>query len=256
MVFGLYLLLTEETRVGFFSLLGILVVACVFLALLGHLFRGHQSARWRKRMAALLSVQYQLAPGGLAVLLEDDECFSLYLQRFLADHHVPYTLPLYDDSGKYLFAAPEKVEVLARGLLRAVGRGRDNELFVLLADLLELSDELEPLLRAVKVALARHHQVMVICPWPAGVAWQGSRHADSQRPEQGRGRLSLDLRATGAKHGSFLQKLTTERFHQAFRRLQRAFARLGVPVICARDSEPARLVIERMNRLRPLGWKR
>ena len=75
-------------------------------------------------MAALLSVQYHLGPGGLAVLLEDDERFSLYLQRFLADHHVPYTLPLYDDSGKYLFAAPEKIEVLARGLLRAVGRGR------------------------------------------------------------------------------------------------------------------------------------
>ena len=93
-------------------------------------------AALRKRMAALLSVQYHLGPGGLAVLLEDDERFSLYLQRFLADHHVPYTLPLYDDSGKYLFASPEKVEVLARGLLRAVGRGRDNELFVLLADLL------------------------------------------------------------------------------------------------------------------------
>jgi uncharacterized protein (DUF58 family) len=255
-LFGLYVLMTEETRVGFFFLLGILVIAAVFLAILGQLFRGHQRVRWRKRMAALLSVQYDLAPGGLAVLLEDDERFSLYLQRFLADHHVPYTLPLYDDSGKYLFAAPRKVEVLARGLLRAVGRGRDNELFVLLADLLELSNELEPLLRAVKVALARHHQMMVICPWPAGVAWQGARDAESRSVEQGRGRLSLDLRATGPKHGGFLQKLTTERFHGAFRRLQRAFARLGVPVICARDSEPARLVIERMNRLRPLGWKR
>jgi uncharacterized protein (DUF58 family) len=254
--FGLYLLLTQETQVGFFSLLGILVIPCVFLALLGHLFGGHQRVRWRKRMAAVLSVQYHLAPGGLAVLLEDDERFSLYLQRFLADHHIPYSLPLYDDTGRYLFSSPEKVPVLARGLLRAVGRGRDNELFVLLADLLELSHELEPLLRAVKVALARHHQVMVICPWPAGVPWQGPGHGDGQAPEQGRGRLSLDLRFAGPKRTGFLQKLTTERFHRAFRRLQRTFARLGVPVVCARDSEPARLVIERMNRLRPLGWKR
>ena len=119
----------------------------------------------KEKKAAILSIQYGLAPGGLALLLEDDERFSLDLQRFLADHHVPYSLPLYDDSGRYLFVAPEKVEVLARGLLRAIGRGRDNELFVILADLLELSHELEPLLRAVKVALARHHQVMVICPW-------------------------------------------------------------------------------------------
>src|SRR5260370_6219279 len=113
--------------------------------------------RWRKRMAAILSIQYGLTPGGLALLLEDDERFSLDLQRFLADHNVPYSLPLYDDSGRYLFAAPEKVEVLARGLLRAIGRGRGNELVVILADLLELYHELESLLLARRVALSRQH---------------------------------------------------------------------------------------------------
>ena len=46
-----------------------------------------------------------------------------------------------------MFAAPEKVAVLADALLRAVARGRDNELFVLLADLLELDNALDPLLR-------------------------------------------------------------------------------------------------------------
>src|SRR5439155_358262 len=80
-----------------------------------------------------------------------------------------YPLPLYDARGRYLFAAPRKVEVLAGALLRAVGKGRDNELFVLLADLLELDDHLAPLLAAVKVAVARHHQIMVVCPWPPGI---------------------------------------------------------------------------------------
>ena len=56
--------------------------------------------------------------------------------------------------------------MLAATLLRSVGKGHDNELFVLLVDLIELSDRLEPLLRAVRVALARHHQVIVVCPWP------------------------------------------------------------------------------------------
>ena len=64
------------------------------------------------------------------------------------------------------------------------------------------------------------------------------------------------LSASQSRPSAFLQKLTADRFHRAFRRLQRTFARLGVPVICARDSEPARLIIERMNRLRPLGMKR
>ena len=106
--------------------------------------------QWRKRLAALLSVKYGLAPGGLAMLLEDDERLGHYLQQFLSDHHVPYPPPLYDQRGRYLFAAPAKINVLAAALLRAVSKSHDNELFVLLVDLLELTDELPPLLRAVK----------------------------------------------------------------------------------------------------------
>jgi uncharacterized protein (DUF58 family) len=253
--FALYRFLIGEVQAALVLSIGVLVIGLFFLMWLDFIFRGHRRVRWRKRMAAILSVQYGLAPGGLATLLEDDERFAHYLQRYLADHQVPYALPLYDKTGRYLFAAPAKVDVLSRGLLRAVGRGRDNELFVILADLLELADRLEPLLRAVKVALARHHQVMVICPWPAGVEWRGARRAVGEKGEGRRDRLSLELRAAGPKRTGFLQRLTADRFHRAFGRLQRAFARLGVPVILARDSEPARLIIDRMNRLRPLGRK-
>ena len=126
--------------------------------------------RWRKQLAAILSVRYGLAPGGLALLLEDDRLCVRYLQRFLAEHQVPAPVPLFDAQGRYLFASPEKLATLSRALLRAVAKGRDNELFVLLVDLLESADELGKLLSAVKVALARHHQVMVICPWPADVS--------------------------------------------------------------------------------------
>src|SRR5437899_6235035 len=126
-------------------------------------------ARQRKCLAAILAERYDLAPGGLGILLEDDERFTLAMQRFLAEHQVPYPLPLYDRRGRYLFASPGKIDVLAAALVRAVGKGQDNELFVLLVDLLELVDQLEPLIRAVRMTLARHHQVLVICPWPPGV---------------------------------------------------------------------------------------
>ena len=102
------------------------------------------------------------------------------LQRFLAEHQVPYSLPLYDRQGRYLFAAPEKVDVLAQALVRAVGKGHDNELFVLLADLLELEARLDPLLKAVKMTISRHHQVLVVCPWPPGVPPPG---AEDPSPE-------------------------------------------------------------------------
>ncbi len=193
-------------------------------------------------MAALLSVRHGLAPGGLEALLQDDELMALHLQRFLAEHQVPYRLPLYDPRGRYLFAAPEKVDVLARALLQAVGKGHDNELFVLLADLIELSDRLGPLLRAVRVALARHHQVMIVCPWPPGLPPPGAVEE-----------LPAGLPPAEAGLRPLLRRTTAERFHRAFAELRQTFARLGVPVICASDEESVRLVLDRMDRLRLIG---
>jgi uncharacterized protein (DUF58 family) len=204
--------------------------------------RRRRHTRWRKRLAALLSVRYGLAPGGLVALMEQDGPFSLYVQRFLAEHQVPYELPLYDARGRYRFASPAKVGVLGQALLRAVGKGHDNELFVLLADLLELGDRLAPLLSAVKVAVARHHQVMVICPWPPGVPLP--RRADAARVS------STELAALAGPLRAGLNRAAILRTHRAYYRLRRTFARLGVPVLCARDEDSVRLILERLERLR------
>ncbi len=243
--------LADHWLVGFAVALAYLLaggVLCAgFLLLHAVIFRGRRRrARYRKRLAALLSARSGLAPGGLALLLEDDEQFSLLMQRFLAEHQVPYALPLYDRDGRYLFASPEKVEVLAGALLRAVGKAHDNELFVLLADLLELEDQLGPLLGAVKVAIARHHRVLVVCPWPPGVPPPGGS-APTELIPPGTPRSALR---------SFLRQTTWARFHRAFQQVRRTFARLGVPVVCARDEEPSRLILERLEQLRTLGRRR
>jgi uncharacterized protein (DUF58 family) len=207
----------------------------------------------RKRLAALLSVRYGLAPGGLALLMEDDGLMIQYAQRFLADHHVPYPLPLYDRGGRYLFAAPGKIPVLAAALLRAVGKGHDNELFVLLVDLLELEDHLGPLLQAVRVARGRHHRVLVICPWPPGIRppTGTADEADGREriPPPGDQENSPAL-------GEVLYRTTTSRFHRAFQQMRRTFARMGVQVLCARDRDPARLILQRMDQLRLLERKK
>jgi uncharacterized protein (DUF58 family) len=204
--------------------------------------RRRRDARWRKRLAALLSARHGLSPGGLGALMEQDEAFSLAVQRFLAEHQVPYDLPLYDGRGRYLFAAPEKVGVLAGALLRAVGKGHDNELFVLLADLLELDDRLTPLLGAVKVAAARHHQVLVVCPWPPGVPLPRKAGAGRARGEA--------LTARAAPLRAALNRAAVLRFHRAYYRVRRTFARLGVPVLCAREEDSVRLILDRLERLR------
>jgi hypothetical protein len=208
--------------------------------------RESKLVRQRKRLAALVAARYRLAPGGLSVLLDDDEKMAVYVQRFLADHHVPYSLPLYDENGSYRFASPKKIEVLAAALLKAVGRGRDNELFVLCADLLELGDRLTPLLRAVRVALARHHHVLVVCPWPPGVP---PPSAEDPLPAVVRRAGLADVRAT-------LERASIARFHRAYHKLRRMLARMGVPVVSARGEEPVRLILDRMDRLRMLGRRR
>jgi uncharacterized protein (DUF58 family) len=240
---------------GLFAISALMVSAIVgvgvlaVMVLLSHLPcfypRRRKLFAWRKRLAALLAVHYQLPPGALGLLLEDDVQMNSLLQRFLAEHQVPYPLPFYDPQGRYLFAAPSKVEVLARSLLRMVSRGRDNELFVLLADLLELGDHLGPLLKAVKVARARHHQIMVICPWPP-------RLSPPRKNEEQERRREAELLWPDVPLERKVTLTTARRFHRAFHQLRRTFARLGVPVICAKEGDPVQLILDQMERLRVL----
>jgi uncharacterized protein (DUF58 family) len=228
--------------------LSALALVLLFFRLMLLLFpKKRRAYRWRKQLAAVLSVRYGLAPGGLAMLLEDDRQFAGCAQRFLVDHHVPVPVPLYDRHGQYLFASPGKIDVLAQLLLRAVGKGHDNEMFVLLVDLLELGDELAPLLRAVKVTLARHHQVIVVCPWPPGLEPPERQSAQPAPTER-----MADLARAPQPMERVVQDATTQRFHQAFYQVRRTFARLGVPVICAQGADPARLIVDRLDRLRTL----
>jgi hypothetical protein len=201
----------------------------------------------------MLSVRYGLAPGGLALLLEDDERCSTYLQRFLSEHHVPYNLPFYDHQGRYLFSSPGKIEVLAGALLRAVGRGRDNELFVLLADFLEIVEHLAPILAAVKVARARHHQVILVCPWPPGVPppLRAARTAAGGK----RGLVAIPPALPGSGSSAVVQRAAvrwtgTLRFHRAYHQVRRTFARLGVAVLCAHEGDAVSLILNRLERLR------
>ena len=196
-----------------------------------------QQYRWRKQVAAVLSVHYGLGPGGLALLLEDDEHCGRYVQRFLIEHQVPCPLPLYDERGQYLFGSPGKIAVLAGARMYSVLRGRDNELFVLLVDFLETGPHLEKILRAVRVALGRHHQVLVVCPWPPGV----------DRPKQGGRTKSKE--ASRPNLQELLNQASTLRLHQAFAQVQQAFARLGVPVLCAPEYEAVGLILQLMERL-------
>jgi uncharacterized protein (DUF58 family) len=205
--------------------------------------RNRRRYAWRKKLAALVSALGQRPPGAMALLLEDDAACASELQRFLADHQVPFDVPLYDHRGRYMFARPEKVGVIAKALLRAVGRGHDNELYVVMADLLEMDENLAPLLKAVRVARARHHTVMVVCPWPKGLPEPARRRSDADAD------LS-NVPPAGLPVSELVRRLAHSRAERAWRNLRRAFGRIGVPVLNARAGDPARLILLRMEQLR------
>jgi len=210
----------------------------------------HQSYRRRKLLSAFFSVRYGLAPGGLAMLLEDDALFACQAQRFLAEHQISAPLTYYDTCGRYQFAAAGKLDILARTLLRAVGRGRDNELFVLAVDVLELDDQLGKLLAAVKVALARHHQVLVVCPWPRDFPLPPRDIRAVVAEDRFPGELARFMRSTTVQ--AMARKATVLRLHRAFAGVRRSFGKLGVPVLCAADDDATALILARLERLRTL----
>jgi uncharacterized protein (DUF58 family) len=209
-------------------------------------WRPRRQARLRKRLSAILAARYGPLPGGLEALLEDDDLYSLYLQQFLAEHQVPCAVPLYDPEGRYLFNRPEKLRVLARAMLGAAAHARDNELFVIVADLLELDGHLAPLLQAVRVALGRHHQVVVLCAWPRGVPLPGQTSRGDSPGAPGR-RASLQ---------GMVRELSRARLHAAYERIREAFAGVGVPVACAGSDEAVPLIVQRLQRLRTVGGRR
>ncbi|CAN5375524.1 hypothetical protein BH10PLA2_BH10PLA2_20110 [soil metagenome] len=146
---------------------------------------------------------------------------------------------MYDEMGRYAFASPGKIQVLTEALLATISSGRDNELYILLVDLVELDGWVEPLLRAVKVARARHHQVMLVCPWPPG-ALPPNKIVDELVIHPHSPQATLDA-------------LTHRRWLRGYLRVRRTFTRLGVPVLAAADKDVPRLILERLDRLRSMG---
>ena len=119
--------------------------------------------------------------------------------------------------------------------------------------------------RAARMARARHHQVMVIIPWPG----------DVPPPDDGRpGGVKLDAEeigkvlkkvprggrmATAARELKLLKVVkvsVTRHYHDAYRRLRRSLGQVGATVVRVNDGDPVRLILERLDRLRGMRSRR
>jgi uncharacterized protein (DUF58 family) len=201
----------------------------------------------RKQLAALFALQDGAGPGPVERYVHDDGAYAARASAFLRHHLLRCPVPLYDDRGRYRFRCAGKAAVLAGALVRAVGRARDNELYVVLADLAELGSDLAPVVRACRAARARHHHLLVIVPWPADVPSPDDPEADADggRPGRREGGLARFVRAS-----------LTRQYHESFRALRRELGRAGATVMRVNDGDPVRVVLDRLDRVRGLRSRR
>jgi len=218
-------------------------------------FEPWRSQRLRRKQLGLLFATLDGEPvGAESHYLHDDQMFARRAQRFLAEHHARYPVRLYDARGRYLFHGRPKLDVLVKALNYGVARGRDNELFVLLVDLIDLADDLDHLIRAVRVAVARHHQVMIILPWQDDVP-----DPPREPPDEDRIPLRKAERFAAGGYKAIADELSRDfidHFHRAYFKIRREFGRLGVLVIRADSREPVQMVLDRLDRLRGVGRRK
>ncbi len=241
------------------------ILAALFWFVYG--FRGWFGARAaelrrRKQLAALFSLQDGAGPDGIERYVHDDDVYAERVAAFLQHHQLRCPVPLYDDHGRYRFRCVRKADVAAGEIVRAVSRARDNELYVVLADIAELGADLAPLVKACRVARARRHHVMVIVPWPADVPSPDAAPPpkdEDEAPKKKRKRHPDDPIDPHVRHKrlvKIVQDNLTRQYHESFRQTRRELSRVGATVVRVDDGDPVRMVLDRLDRLRGMRSRR
>jgi hypothetical protein len=99
-------------------------------------------------------------------LLHDDALMATFTQHFLSQTGLSWMTPVVAIRGRGFHDGIARMDLLSRALTTAALQAKDNEVFVVLADLLECAPSISHLLPAVKMVLARHHRIAFVCPTP------------------------------------------------------------------------------------------
>ena len=200
----------------------------------------------RKQLGALFAARNGDTPASIERCIHDDAFFIEKASHFLVEHHHQPPPKLFEKNGDYRFRCPEKVPILAGALLRTIGFARDNELYIILADLVELSDAVEPLLKSIRAARGKHHQVLVLLPWPEDLP-PPIDPRDSSAPVKKSKRTTL---------GGVIQTSLVEGYYRKYEDLRLALVRAGASVIRVNLGDPVRLILARLDRIRGAGIRR
>jgi hypothetical protein len=187
----------------------------------------------RKQLAALYALKNEDSPAAIERAIQDDEFFVERTGRFLSEHRRTPPPKLLDERGRNRFRGESKLVVLANALQRSIGVTRDNELYILFLEPTDLAKHLEPLLRAVRAARAKHHQVLVLLAEPVDVPAE---------PEQKkRKRISL---------GEVIRSSLADDYRENYEQVRRQLVRAGASLVNLEATDTIRAILNRLDRLR------
>jgi len=125
----------------------------------------HRARIVRSRLAGIVCQLHGLKASDWVRLVHDDEFMRQHAIHLLSEAGCPATPPLLDESAAAEVPIdPRSLTQLAVGIRQSFGRARDNERFIIVADLLHADESLDAIRPAVQLALARHHRVVFVCP--------------------------------------------------------------------------------------------
>lgn len=132
---------------------------------------GGRRLRQRRQLAVALAQIYHGPLGYAHRLMEDRQEFSFACRQFLLDYPsdlIPIGVP---PAQQLASARHTTLETVCRAIVESVARARDNELMVVIGALPGRPDEVDAMEKAVRLARAEYHRVVLLyCdPQPADV---------------------------------------------------------------------------------------
>lgn len=189
--------------------------------------RRHQQ---RGQLASAIAHLYGMTAERQMQLMLDDALLATFSQHFLSQCGMAWLAPVVAIRGRGFHDGVARMEALSQAVLTAVSRAKDNEVLVILADLLESSHGISHLLPALRLARARHHRVVCVCPTPT-----------FRRP------VSNALEMTGTSAEELLLAAEQTRTRGLANGLHRELRRLGVATAFAGEASAIHAVLSEMD---------
>ena len=178
-------------------------------------------------LAGVLAEVFQLSAAQQVRLVHQSSYMAEHIQRFLDQSGVALMEPVAEEDQQ--IAHEVRMNLLSDSLVKVVSHARDNEVFVVLANLLGHASDIQQLLPAVKMALGRHHRVAFVCPSPT-----------FRRP------TTFSTFHKSNSIDDLMSAAEQIQMREQVAKLHRELRRLGATVTCSGEQEAIHLVLSEM----------